>query len=81
MYAQGLPLPYKILLPGKILVLADSMFHSDSHSLPKLHAFQGARICTQSVPTPTTFPNGEIHECCILIWVLMHRGPRLFHSL
>ena len=70
MSAQDLPLPYKILLPARILVLADSMFHSDSHSLPKLHAFQGVRIDTQSLPTPTTFPNGEIHECYI-----SHVGP------
>ena len=40
-----------------------SRLHSDSSFHPKLRAFQGVRLYTESAPTPTTFPYGEAHAC------------------
>ena len=61
--SPGPPSPFYILLSGRTLVQPDSRIHSDSSFHPKLRAFQGVRLYTESAPTPTTFPYGEAHAC------------------
>ena len=81
MHAMGVPLPSKILLSGRMLVLADRMFHSDSRFPPKLHAFQWSGYRPSlSPPQPLSQREKPMHAI-FLIWALMPRETRLFHSL
>lgn len=71
------------LLSGRILVLADTMVHSNSSfSFPlNLHDFQGIRIYTLSATTPTPFSlKKQPLHAIFLLWVLVSRQTRLFCS-
>lgn len=81
MHAMGVPLPSKILLSGRMLVLADKMFHSGSSFPPKLHAFQWSGYKPSLYPPQPLSRREKPMHAIILIWALMPRETRPFHSL
>ena len=81
MHAMGVSLPSKNLLSGRMLVLADKMFHSGSSFPPKLHAFQWSGYRPSLYPPQPLSRREKPMHAIILIWALMPREMRLFHSL